>query len=127
MMAEKAKGVLAQLITHDKNGQRIDSKIVFRPYCDIYLKDLHDSLAETEYGDFSAVIDEFGPDAAQKVIDGQIVEVEKQLTPEMELRGCPAGRQRFIRVNYQIRYPGEGIKEDLMSEVTAKKLGYIGP
>ena len=56
-MANKTKGVLAQLITRDGKGQRIDSKVIFRPYCDVYMEDLHDSLAETAYGDFSAVID----------------------------------------------------------------------
>lgn len=124
---QKAKGVLAQLITRDKNGQRIDSHIVWRPYCDIYMTDLHDSLAETEFTDPGALADEFGHEVAEMVFNGQIVEVERVLGPNEELRGCPPGKQKFIRVNYQIRYPGEGIKEDLMSEATAKKLGYMGP
>jgi hypothetical protein len=126
-MSEKVKGVIAQLITRDSKGNRIDSKIVWRPYCDIYMKDLHDSLAETEFTDFGPVIDEFGLDVANKVVAGQIVEVSRELAPNEEVRSCPAGKQMFIRVNYQIIYPGAGIKEDLMSEATAKKLGYIGP
>ncbi len=126
-MAQKVKGVLAQLITRDGKGQRIDSHIVWRPYCDIYMTKLHDSLAETEFTDFGNVIKDFGLDVAQKVVDGQIVEVEMELSPDEEVRSCPPGNQRFIRVNYMIHYPGEGSKEDLMSEATAKKLGYIGP
>jgi len=126
-MAEKVKGVLAQLITRDAKGNRIDSKIVWRPYCDIYIKDLHDSLGETEFTDFGGVIDEFGLDVANKVVEGQIVEVARELLPNEEVRSCPQGKQRYIRVNYQIIYPGQGIKDDLMSEATAKKLGYIGP
>jgi hypothetical protein len=126
-MPEKIKGVIAQLITRDEKGNRIDSKIVWRPYCDIYLHDLHDSLAETEFIGIGAVLEEFGAKVANDVIDGQIVEVSRNLQPNEEVRDCPVGKQRFIRVNYQIRYPGPGIKEDLMNEATAKKLGYMGP
>ena len=126
-MTQKVKGVLAQLITRDGKGDRIASHIVWRPYCNIYMKDLHDSLAETEFQDFGVVIDDYGLDIANRVANGEIVEVERELRPDEEVRSCPSGKQSFIRVNYQIFYPGEGIKEDLMSEGTAEKLGYIGP
>lgn len=118
---EKMKGVVAQLVTTTKEGTRIDSKIVFRPYCDWFIKPLHDYLAETQFTDFGEFLDEVGLAVAQRVVDGEIVEVEREPAPHLELRSCRRP-EKYIRVSHETR---RGVTEDLMNEATAKKLGYI--
>lgn len=119
-MPEKMKGVLAQLITTTKEGTRIDSRIVFRPYCDWWIKPLHDYLGETQYTDFEDVIKEFGLEVAQKIVDGGIVEVVREPPEHLELRGCRRP-EKYIRVTYETN---RGYTEDLINENTARKLGY---
>ncbi|MBA7541638.1 hypothetical protein ES705_33954 [subsurface metagenome] len=122
-MGEKMRGVVAQLVTTTSQGTRLDSKIVFRPYCAWYMKDLRDDLAETEYKDFGGFIEEFGDDIAQRVIDGEIIEVDRVPYPQMEFRGCdPDKVGKFVRVSHVTK---RGTTEDLMREDIAKQLGYI--
>jgi len=108
----KMKGVVAQLVTTDATGKRLESKLVFRPYCHVYLKDLHDDLAETE----------FGEEIAERVLNSQIVEVTREVPEYAEVRSCPVEENRgFIRTTF---CRNNRIVDDLMSLSTAKKLGY---
>lgn len=119
-MAEIMKGVVAQLATYTKDGKRIGSKTIFRPHCDYYMTDLRDILAETEFTNPEAFVKEVGEDVARRVYDGEIVEVEREVGPSMELRDCHRS-EPFVRVVYPIF--GGGHTEDIMRKSLADRLG----
>jgi len=115
-MAEKMKGVIAQVKTYLRDGTEIDSQIEFRPYCDWYIKPLHDGYASTRYDDLGAVIEEFGIDVAEKIVKGEIVEVEREVPEDFQLVDCRE-KVKFKKVAHEIRYPWPGaMKEYLIRE-----------
>ena len=59
---KKVPGVVAELKTFSKDGKRIDSKLVFIPYCTYYVPKWNDEWGETEFTDPEAFMEEFGED-----------------------------------------------------------------
>ena len=113
----KMDGVLAELKTYTDKGDCIGSEIVFRPTCEWYLPDLNDYLGQTKYSDLGAVIDEFGVDVAEKVIEGEIVPVVRDLPEKQEryrLVACPGEPKEYERIRSSIRYPLPGSKDALI-------------
>lgn len=107
------RGVLAQLLTFDDKGQRVGSKIVFRPECNWWLKDLHDNLAEIDMT-LESVLREHGEGVAQKVLEGDIVDVEVAPPVDAEEKGCPVEKGKpWHKVSYEMSYPFHGRQEDL--------------
>jgi hypothetical protein len=124
-MAEKMKGAFAVLVEKDKDGREIGHHVVFRPYCEVYLPKLRDSLAEIEIADFQRLQDLIGVDAANRILPGidagQVIEGEMPVDEEEQIRSCPAKDDKFVKVTY---IGSRGSKEDLVRESIAKKLGY---
>lgn len=115
-MAEKMKGVIAELKTFLPDGKEIDSKFEFRPYCDWFIEKLHDGYASTKYDDIGAIIDDFGLDVAEKVVKGEIVEVEREAPEDFRLVSCPA-KVNYIKSASSIVYPWRGaMREYLIRE-----------
>ncbi len=112
------QGVIAQLKTYGKKGEPIDSEIVFKPQCDWYMPDLQGYLAQTQYPDIAAVIDEFGLGVATKVITGEVVSVVRELQDDapFKLSSCPVGDKQFQKISSPIRYPIDASKEQLISK-----------
>lgn len=81
-MGEKMKGVIAEVKTRTSEGKIVDSEIIFEPICEWYIGKLGDYLGCTKYPDIGAVIDEFGLDVAKKVVDGDVVYVERELSDQ---------------------------------------------
>lgn len=111
-MAEKMKGVITQLITRGKTGD-VDSEVIFKPFCDVFLEEQHDYLGATKYSDISVVIEEFGVDVAEKVMAGELVEVERDLPPNARITYCP-GPYRYIKVEREIRHPVPGWRKEYL-------------
>lgn len=107
----KMKGVVAQLVTTDDRGNRLESKFVFRPDCDWRITALRDELAESVFTDFSLITEEFGADVAQRIVDGEVVEVEREVPADLELVGCRRRDDPWVRTSFQIF--GGGVQEDL--------------
>ena len=115
-MAEKMKGVLAELKTHTKEGRLINSEIVFKPYCEWYIEPLRDGYAETKYDDVGVVIDEFGIDVAEKVVEGELVEVEREVPNGFRLVSCTID-PKVVKKASRIVYPWrDAMKEYLTRE-----------
>jgi len=106
-MAEKMEGVLVELKTFTAEGLEVGSKIEFHPYCDYYIDEFHDGYACTGYQDIGAVIDEFGIDVATKVIEGEIVKVERDKPEGFRMTACRLERS-FEKTSNQTRYPFPG-------------------
>lgn len=81
-MPEKMKGVIAELKTFNAEGKQVDSEFVFEPVCDWWIGKLGDYLAQTKYHNIGAVIDDFGIDVAEKIVKGQVVAVERELSDQ---------------------------------------------
>ena len=115
---QKMEGVIAQLQTFapGPGGKVINSEIVFRPQCDWYMPDLHDHLGVTGYHDIGAVIDEFGIDVAEKIVEGEIVPVVREVEEDKyQLTSCKAEKKEFEIVSSTIRYPiPDSVKEYLV-------------
>ena len=112
-MPEKMEGVLAELKTFNEKGQLVDHEFVFEPTCEWYIGKLHDYLGCTVYQDIGAVIDEFGLDIAEKIIEGQVVAVQRELSDEeiaekdLHKVSCTAPLT-VEKVQSPIRYPWPG-------------------
>lgn len=112
-MSEKMAGAIAKLETRNEKGVVIDSQIVFVPKCEWYITPLRDGYAETKFEDIGAVIDEFGIDVAEKVFNGEIVEVEREIPEGFRQTSCPLNVE-FFKNSYRIYYPyKDGTKETL--------------
>lgn len=81
-MPEKMAGVIAELKTFNAEGKEVDSEFVFEPSCEWYIAKLGDYLGCTKYHDIGAVIDDFGVDIAEKITEGQVVAVVRELSDE---------------------------------------------
>lgn len=81
-MPEKMKGAIAQCKTYTAEGKEVASEIIFQPFCDWWIGKLGDYLGCTTYLNIGAVIDEFGLDIATRVIEGEVVAVERELSDE---------------------------------------------
>lgn len=79
-MTQKMNGFIAELKTFTAHGKEVDSEFVFIPTCEWYIEKLGDYLGCTKYHDIGAVIDDFGIDVAEKIIEGQVVAVERELS-----------------------------------------------
>lgn len=102
----KMDGVIAQLHTYSPEGKPIGSQIVFRPNCEWYIPELRDGLAETEFTDLGSVIDEFGVEVAEKIIEGEIVDVTREIPEGMYQQvSCKAEKPQFEILSTKIRYP----------------------
>jgi len=112
-MAEKMEGVLAELKTYNATGKEMQSQIVFKPYCDWYIEQLHDGYAETKYLDMGAVIDEFGLDVATKVIEGEIVKVEREVPEGFRQTSCRVSID-IIKNSSSIRWPFPGGRKEYL-------------
>lgn len=127
MAKEKVKGVLAELKIFSKEGNVLDSEIVFKPYCEVYLDKLHDYLGQTRYLDIGAVIDEFGIDTVEKVVGGEVVEVERDLPEDARIVSCPK-TERIVKRSSEIRYPWPGarreylIRESILKQIYGEKV-----
>jgi len=106
-MTEKMLGVLAELKTYTADGTRVDSQFVFKPHCDWYLDKLQDGLGNITFSDIGAVIDEFGADVAEKVVDGELVDVETEAPEEARMVSCRPNIE-IVKIRSTIRYPYKG-------------------
>jgi len=112
-MAQKMLGIIAELKTFNSKGQVVDSEYVFKPACDWYIEKLNDYLGATRYTDIGAVIDAFGLDVAEKVIQGEVVGVERELSDqeiaEKGLRQVSCSTPFSIeKIKSPIRHPWPG-------------------
>jgi len=82
-------GVAAQLHRITPDGVVIESNLVFRPECEWYMPKAGDRLGEVEYTDVVEFVEDFGVDALNKVLAGEVVFVKKKPGPDFEYRGCP--------------------------------------
>lgn len=115
-MAEKMKGVIAELKTYLPDGTEIDSKFEFRPYCDWFIEKLHDGYASTKYEDIGAIIDDFGIDVAERVVKGEIVEVERETPEDFRLVSCRE-KVKYVKRASKIVYPWrDAMREYLIRE-----------
>lgn len=120
-MPEKMRGVIAELRTFNAQGAEVDHEFVFKPTCDWWIGKLGDYLGSTKYVDIGAVIDDFGLAVAEKVVEGQVIPVERELSDseiiEKDLRrvSCmePFG---IAKIESPISYPFPGRKEYLVKQ-----------
>ena len=115
----KMKGVLAQLKTFNAKGEEVDSELVFQPVCDWYISKLGDYLGQSKYADIGAVIDEFGVDIAERVLNGEIVVVDRELSEkeiaELGLRQTSCAEPlAIVKITSLIRYPFEGGRKEYL-------------
>jgi len=108
----KMRGVVAELVRKDAQGVRVGSELVFRPECDWFIPKLGDRLAEISLTT-EGFVKEFGAATLERVMKGEIVEVETKPSPDMEFRGCPLKSKPWHRTSYKTVYPFEGTQEDL--------------
>lgn len=110
---EFMEGYVAQLLTYNKEGQRIHSQIVFVPKCEWYMPKFADYYAQTEYQDIEEFINDFGIDVAEKVFEeGEVVAVKLPKQPDLEYRGKCKEKPPVKKLK-KVRYPYEGTKEFL--------------
>jgi len=109
---KKMRGVVAELIRYDAKGNRVGGELVFRPECEWFIPKLGDNLAEVALTT-EAFIKEFGASVLERVMKGEIVEVESKPSSDMEFRGCPLESKPWRRKSYKTVFPFEGTQEDL--------------
>lgn len=108
----KMHGVVAELVRYDAKGNRVGSELVFRPQCDWFIPKLGDRLAEISLTT-EGFVKEFGATTLERVMKGEIVEVESKASEDMEFRGCPLKSKPWRRTSYKTVFPFEGTQEDL--------------
>jgi len=118
-MAQKMLGIIAELKTFNSKGQVVDSEFVFKPACDWYIEKLNDYLGATKYTDIGAVIDAFGIDVAEKVVQGEVVGVERELSDqeiaEGGLRQVSCSTPFSVeKIETPIRYPWPGGRKEYL-------------
>lgn len=106
-------GVVAQLHRYTEDGTIIESKLVFRPECDWFMKKGSDDLGEVEYTDVVDFAKDFGADTLNKVLAGKVVSVKLKPDPDFYYRGCQNEGKPFRMVTRNVRYPVSGTQEDL--------------
>lgn len=118
-MPEKMQGVIAELKTFNAEGKQVDHEFIFKPFCDWWIGKLGDYLGCTKYQDIGAVIDEFGVAVAEKVVEGEVVPVERELSDreiiEKDLRQVSCTIPIAIeRKESEIRYPFPGGRKEYL-------------
>jgi hypothetical protein len=120
-MPDKIKGAVAVLSEKDAEGREIGHKIVFRPYCHVYLPKLRDALGEVEFGELENLQKRTSPEVAERAMKGEVVDVTIDAEEGEEVDGCPVTPDKYVKINY---IGSRGRREDLIQESVAKRLGY---
>jgi len=108
------KGVVTELITRALDGARIGSKLIFQPSQNWYMIGDHDYLGEIEYTDPEEFCNEFGTQALEKVMCGEIVPVIAKQPNELNLSFSGGPIRNFKKITSRIIYPIKGTSEILV-------------
>jgi len=93
---------------------RIGSKLIFQPSQNWYMIGDHDYLGEIEYTDPEEFCNEFGTQALEKVMCGEIVPVIAKQPNELNLSFSGGPIRNFKKITSRIIYPIKGTSEILV-------------
>jgi len=106
------RGVVAELVRRDVQGNRVESELVFRPECEWFIPKLGDTLGEISFTT-EGFVKEFGAEILARVMKGEIVKVEAKASSDMVYRGCPLKSKPWRRTSFKTVFPFEGTQETL--------------